>query len=291
MVEVAAGINAADFVGAPLPFPEPALSVPLGWRTTAAALCVSNQSPDARFDPGVVASLQGFAGQAVLALELAEARHDAERVMVFEDRDRIARDLHDSVIQRLFAAGMQLETIARTASEPAIADRIHTVVDDLDITIRDIRSTIYSLQTVQREDPVGIRARIVSLASQLGSILGFTPQVRIDGPIDALVPESITDDVIAVLRESLSNVAKHAHASKVALAIDVTNQELTLVVSDDGVGLVLPPTGDGEPARRSGLANLEFRARSHGGTFAINTSPDVADGWSTEVRWSVPLHD
>ncbi len=291
VVEVADGANASQFVGRPLPLPEPSLLVPLGWQTTAAALCVANQSPDARFGREVVAALQGFAAQAVIALELADARHDAEKVLVFEDRDRIARDLHDSVIQRLFAAGMQLDSISRVVSDPGVEARIHTVVDDLDFTIRDIRSTIYSLQTVQRDDPVGIRARVVSLASQLGSMLGINPQVRIDGPVDALVPESVTDDVIAVVRESLSNIAKHAHASKVALSIDVTNQELTLVVSDDGVGMPPLTTAEGEPARRSGLANLEYRARRHGGTFDVSTSPDVSEGWSTEVRWCVPLHD
>ena len=182
-------------------------------------LCVANSSEGARFGPEVVAALQGFAGQAVLALELAEARRDSERILVFEDRDRIARDLHDTVIQRLFAAGMQLESISRMIEEPDIEKRVHDVVDDLDVTIRDIRSTIYSLQTIQRDEAVGVRARIVGLADQLSSILGFSPVVRIDGPIDATIPEPMTEDVIAVVRESLSNIAKHACASKVELEI------------------------------------------------------------------------
>lgn len=279
------GRESASFVGTPLPLPEPSLSVPLGWRSAAAALCVANSSVASRFEPEVVAALKGFAGQAVLALELAEARRDAERVLVFEDRDRIARDLHDTVIQRLFAAGMRLDSISRSVSDPEDAKRIHEVVDDLDVTIRDIRSTIYSLQTVQRENPVGLRAQLVSLADQLSSILGFSPVVRIEGAIDAMVPESIVDDVIAVVRESLSNVAKHAHASSVELAIAVDADELVLTISDDGVGIT---QGNGDE-RRSGLANLEHRAQSHGGSFEIRCPAGADAQWSTQLRWAVPI--
>lgn len=284
-VDSKSGRDVADIVGTPLPLPEPSLSVPLGWRSAAAALCVANSSVESRFGPEVVAALQGFAGQAVLALELAEARRDAERVLVFEDRDRIARDLHDTVIQRLFAAGMQLDSISRVVVDPDVEKRIHDVVDDLDVTIRDIRSTIYSLQTVQREDPVGLRAQIVGLADQLSSILGFSPVVRIEGPIDAMVPESIVEDVIAVVRESLSNVAKHAAASRVELAVEVRDGAMCLTIRDDGVGV----NQSGTAGRRSGLANLEHRAQRHGGTFEIDGVSGRASGWSTQLRWSVPM--
>ena len=289
VVEVADGHAAPSIVGTPLPLREPSLSVPLGWRSAAAALCVANSGADSRFGPEVVAALQGFAGQAVLALELAEARRDAERVLVFEDRDRIARDLHDSVIQRLFAAGMKLDSISRVIRDPEIEARIHNVVDDLDVTIRDIRSTIYSLQTIQREDPIGLRARIVGLAEQLASILGFNPVVRIDGPLDALVPDGMVDDVIAVVRESLSNVAKHAKATRVALEITATDEALALTVLDDGVGFAVKESADGPPMRRSGLANLEARALRHGGVFEFDAERESSDEWSTAIRWRVPL--
>ncbi len=293
VVEVADGAGAIDAIGTPLPLPEPSLSVPLGWRSAAAALCVANAKQGDRFGPETVVALQGFAGQAVLALELAEARSDSERVLVFEDRDRIARDLHDSVIQRLFATGMQLESVSRLITDPEIEKRIHAVVDDLDVTIRDIRSTIYSLQTVQRDEPVGVRARIVGLADQLSSILGFSPVVRIDGPINATIPDSMTEDVIAVVRESLSNIAKHASASKVEVTVDVGHDVLTLVVRDDGVGIdSLAPT-DGSAPRRSGLANLETRAQQHGGSFEVVQVADSDElpgvGWSTVLTWTAPL--
>lgn len=289
VVEVADGVDSVDLIGTPLPLPEPSLSVPLGWRT-AAALCVANKSPTARFVPEVVTALQGFASQAVIALELAEARRDAERLHIFEDRDRIARDLHDSVIQRLFAAGMQLDSISRAIEDESVNNRLHAVVDDLDVTIHDIRSAIYSLQTVQRENPIGVRARITALADQLGSILGFSPVVRINGPIDALVPEAMTDDVIAVVRESLSNVAKHAQATKVTLSIHAANNEFSVVVLDNGVGLESADRRDGSPMRRSGLANLAHRAQEHGGEFLVLAQPEAAAGWATEVIWRVPLH-
>ncbi len=229
----------------------------------------------------------------MLAVELAEARRDSERILVFEDRDRIARDLHDSVIQRLFATGMQLESVSRLVTEPEVEKRIHAVVDDLDVTIRDIRSTIYSLQTVQRDEPVGVRARIVGLADQLSSILGFSPVVRIDGPIDATIPDSMTEDVIAVVRESLSNIAKHASASKVEVTVDVGHDALTLVVRDDGVGIDSQAPTDGSEPRRSGLANLTSRAQQHGGSCevvqVIGAEEEVGGGWSTVLTWSVPL--
>lgn len=290
IVEVADGQAGGDLVGSPLPLPEPSLSVPLGWHSAAAALCVANNQHDVRFGPEVVAALQGFAGQAVLALELAEARRDSERILVFEDRDRIARDLHDSVIQRLFAAGMQLESTSRLVDDPDIEKRIHDVVDDLDVTIRDIRSTIYSLQTVQRDEPVGVRARIVGLGDQLGSILGFNPVIRIDGPIDAMIPEAMSEDVIAVVRESLSNIAKHASASRVEVTIDASSEALTLVVRDDGVGIEANAPADGSPPRRSGLANLASRAEQHGGSFQAVQVDGSDDDWSTVLTWSVPLN-
>ena len=289
VVEVADGQAGADLVGSPLPLPEPSLSVPLGWHSAAAALCVANAEQGARFGPEVVAALQGFAGQAVLALELAEARRDSERILVFEDRDRIARDLHDSVIQRLFAAGMQLESTSRLVSDPDVEKRIHDVVDDLDVTIRDIRSTIYSLQTVQRDEAVGVRARIVGLGDQLGSILGFSPVIRIDGPIDATIPEAMGEDVIAVVRESLSNIAKHAGASRVEVTIDVHSDVLSLVVRDDGIGIDANSPTDGSPPRRSGLANLESRALQHGGAFEAKQVTDGEDEWATVLTWTAPL--
>lgn len=291
VVEVAEGPSGVDLVGTPLPLPDPCLSVPLGWRSAAAALSVANLDPENRFEPDTVAALQGFAGQAVLALELAEARRDSERLLVFEDRDRIARDLHDSVVQQLFAAGMQLEAVSRQTADPALTERINKVIDDLDGTIHDIRSTIYSLKTTQRDRGFGLRVRIAGLAEQLSSILGFAPTVRVSGPIDSLVPDDLANEVIAVLRESMSNIAKHAQAHRVLVEIDVADDQLSLVVRDDGVGL--PAAGERSaertPGRGNGLVNLAGRAQKCGGAFQAVSDPNRPDGWSTMVTWEVPL--
>ena len=132
-------------------------------------------------------------------------------------------------------------------------------------------------------------ARIVGLGDQLGSILGFSPVIRIDGPIDATIPEAMGEDVIAVVRESLSNIAKHAGASRVEVTIDVHSDVLSLVVRDDGIGIDANSPTDGSPPRRSGLANLESRALQHGGAFEAKQVTDGEDEWSTVLTWTAPL--
>lgn len=284
VIEIADGPDAAALVGMPMPCPEPSLMIPLGWRTQAAALCVANITNNVGFEPEVVAQLQSFAGQAVLALELAEARRDAERLLLFEDRDRIARDLHDTVIQRLFAAGMHLESLSRQV-DPESSKRIHSVVDDLDATIRELRASIYSLQTLERGNPIGLRARIAGLVEQLSSILGFTPSLQIVGPIDALVPGAVSEESVAVLREILSNVAKHASASRVEVVASVVDGLFELRVSDDGVGF--DPADPG--LRRSGLQNIKDRADVRGGEFHVLSPADESSGWATILTWRVPI--
>jgi len=290
VIEVADGQASKALIGIPLPLPEPSITVPLTGPTQDAVMSVANLAGGQGFRPNVTRQLQAFASQAALALELAEARRDAEKVILFEERDRIARDLHDSVIQRLFAAGMKLESVSRSIDDTASAERIRVVVDDLDATIRDIRATIYSLQTLQRNEPLGLRARIVGLAEQLSPILGSSPAVTIDGPIDTLVPEQLSDDLIAVVRETLSNVARHAHAKRVELHLVANDDELVFEVRDDGVGFPTEPA-EGESLRRSGLSNLDARARHQGGNFEISSTPGRpdSDGWTTHLRWQAPI--
>lgn len=296
VVEVASGTGSKALLATPLPLPDPCLSVPLtGTGRQAGVLSVANRKGGSNFGRETVGQLLSFAAQAELAMELAQARLGSERVLVFEDRDRIARDLHDSVIQRLFAAGMQLEGTARTIADGATQDRIRQVSDDLDATISDIRSTIYSLQTVERDQPRGLHDRIIGLAEQLSSILGSMPIVDIRGPLDDAVPDAVGDDLIVVVREALSNIARHAHASNVEVTVDVTDFELTLSIRDDGRGFA---AGDVD-LRRSGLANLANRAVGHGGTFLVRSdegSPLVRGDdqsldtdWATELTWSVPI--
>ena len=221
--------------------------------------------------------LEGFAAQAAVALQLAQARREAERVVLYEDRDRIARDLHDLVIQRLFASGMQLESSTRLLSDPEAVSRVRAVVDDLDVTIREIRSAIYALQTPSARD-AGLRARLLEVADRAAGPLGFSPSLRFDGALDTRVPVSVGDHLAAVLGEALTNAARHAAAARVDVSVSVAADQVTLEVVDDGVGLP-------EQGRRSGLANLADRAVEAGGTFTAQRGPDGG----TRVVWTAPI--
>jgi signal transduction histidine kinase len=227
-----------------------------------------------------VSALRSFAAQAALALELAARRRDAERLTVFEDRDRIARDLHDVVIQRLFATGMQLESTSRLLTSPEARSRVRHAVDDLDATIREIRSSIYALQTGPLSDSAPtLRSRLLEVLDAAAEQLGFAPTLQLTGLVDTGVPADIGEQVLAVLREALSNAARHARATRVVVQLDVA-KGLRLAVRDNGVGIA-------EPARRSGLANLSARAAELGGSFSVGPLTGPESG--TELVWTVPL--
>jgi signal transduction histidine kinase len=233
-------------------------------------------------DADSLTELQVFAAQAAVALELAERRLDAERLSVFEDRDRIARDLHDVVIQRLFATGMQLESASRALDRPEAAAKVRSAVDDLDATIREIRSSIYALQTAPLEQtPANLRSRILEVIDAASEQLGFAPTLQISGLVDTGVSPETSEHLLAVLREALSNAARHSKAGDVLVSLDVgtgSDAEVRLVVRDDGIGI----SGD---ARRSGLVNMGRRAAELDGTFTVGPA-DEAGG--TELVWSVP---
>jgi signal transduction histidine kinase len=218
-----------------------------------------------------------FAAQAGIGLTLAELRRDTQRTALLADRDRIARDLHDLVIQRLFATGMSLEGALPLVPDDAPSGRIRRAVDDLDDTIRDIRSAIFALQERAGPDGPGLRASIVAVADDMTGSLGFTPALRLDGALDAEVPPAIAAEMLATLREALANVARHAGAGLVEVTVEV-GADLVLVVRDDGCGL----TG---PGRGSGLANLAQRAAELGGRLATTTP----SGGGTRLEWRVPL--
>ena len=256
------------------------LAVPLGADTKGrGALVVTGVSP-AEFDVATRA-LSSFAAQAAVALELAERRRDAERFAVFEDRDRIARDLHDLVIQRLFATGMQLEGATRLIEQrpEEAASRVRRAVDDLDGTIRELRSTIYGLQGPQ-DGQASLRARVLQTVDAGSEQLGFAPSLRMDGLLDTLVPDVVADHLLAALRECLSNAARHASASRVDVRVVLRDGQLGLEVADDGVGLK-------EGGRRSGLANLAARAEQLGGGLEVQSTPQTG----TRLVWQVPLEE
>ncbi|WP_405586185.1 GAF domain-containing protein [Streptomyces sp. NBC_01190] len=225
------------------------------------------------------APLASFAGQAALAMELAERRRVAEQVALLEDRDRIARDLHDLAIQRLFATGMTLQSSLRFIEHPAATERVMRAVDDLDETIKIIRSTIFGLRAKEADrSRLSLRARAVTAVEAAARTLGFTPSLRMEGLIDTDVPQAVAEDVVAVLAEALSNVARHAGASAVGVSLIVSAGRLAVTVTDDGVGL--PPDG-----RRSGLRNLAERAERRGGEMVAGP----AEQRGTRLLWQVPL--
>ncbi|MEU5975655.1 GAF domain-containing protein [Streptomyces sp. NPDC047315] len=228
-----------------------------------------------------------FAAQAALALIMAEAQRDRERLAVFEDRDRIARDLHDLVIQRLFATGLMLEGAQRRSVVPALQDGVGKAVDELDVTIQEIRTAIFALQQSPAEAPSGLRTRVLREINMAAVPLGFKPGHRFVGAVDALVGELTGKNLIAALREALSNAFRHADASRIEVVVDATVRlpdgadGVRLTVADDGVGI---PDG----GRRSGLRNLARRAESLGGSSTCG--PGVGpDGRGTTVRWEAPL--
>jgi signal transduction histidine kinase len=256
--------------GTALLVPLSASGVPLG------ALVVAYQRGSGAFaDDPDMALVETFAGQAALALERARAQDERELLAVLGDRERIARDLHDVVIQRLFAAGMQLQTAARMAARPEVQQRIDAVVDDLDTTIRDIRGAIFELR---RAGTVTLRSELRTVVDEARTALGFRPELRIDGPVDTAVPEQVSTALLAVLREALSNVVRHARASAVTATVAVGAGEVALTVADDGVGM------PAETVVGHGVRNMRARAEDLGGSFAV-----AAARPGTTVTWRVPL--
>jgi signal transduction histidine kinase len=257
----------------------PAIIVPLGTgKAIRGVLTVVRGQGASPFREAAMRMLHSFANQAAVAFELAERRRDAEQLLVFADRDRIARDLHDLVIQRLFAAGMELQGTTRMLGNHEAVSRVHGVVDDLDTTIREIRTAIYALQAPPREVSPGIRSRLLDVADDATPALGFAPSVQVRGPVDSAISAEIGEHLIAVLREALSNAARHAGARSVEVRVEVANGTVVLRVDDDGVGL--PADG-----RRSGLANLAERAASLGGSFRAAARPTGG----SELVFGVPL--
>ncbi|MGQ4515036.1 GAF domain-containing protein [Streptomyces sp. DW26H14] len=228
-----------------------------------------------------------FASQAALALMMAEAQRDRERLAVLEDRDRIARDLHDVVIQRLFSTGMMLEG-GRTRERAAeVRTGIGRAIDELDVTIQEIRTAVFALQRAPAEEHSGLRTRVLREIKMAAVPLGFMPASRFVGAVDSAVGELTGKNLIAALREALSNAFRHAHAHRIDVVVDATatlpdgTGAVRLSVADDGVGV---PEG----GRRSGLRNLARRAEALGGSSRVEGGLGV-DGGGTTVVWQAPL--
>jgi signal transduction histidine kinase len=222
---------------------------------------------------GHLPHLADFGRSLAVSLGAASARSERARSELFEDRERIARDMHDNVIQRLFATGMSLQS-AGPMSDPSVRLKLDSAVDELDAAIKDIRHAIFALNRIPGARPLS--AEIATICADASITLGFAPELRLSGHT-ADIPESLAADLLAVVREGLSNVARHASASAVEVTVTVTS-DVTVGVSDDGRGV-------GADVVRSGLANLARRAQRRGGTFSLDTHTPSG----TTLTWCVPL--
>ncbi len=251
-----------------------ALAAPMWSGETFMGVAVLCWRKAQRLSSEAVAPISVFAERVAMAMDVASAQAYRARLAVLEDRDRIARDLHDLVIQRLFAVGLSIQSAEADAVRPEVVDRLRRAVDDLDDTIKDVRRTIFQLHSPTGQD---LRNQLDDVVAAARRGLGFAPRLLIEGPAIA-VPPVVAADVVAVVRELLSNAARHARATHVEVRLRV-GSEVEVMVSDDGQGL------DPGQGRRSGLANLTERANGHGGDLAIS----AGDPQGTVVRWHVPL--
>ncbi|MEU6200835.1 GAF domain-containing protein [Streptomyces sp. NPDC047061] len=267
----------------------PAVAIPIGTGGTGVrgVVLLAREAGQPPFTAKETEPLQVFAAQAAIAMELAERRRDAEEIAVLKDRDRIARDLHDLAIQRLFATGMTLQSAGRFIEHSEASERVLRAVDDLDETIKIIRSTIFGLRTREGGAGAGLRARAVQVAGEAAPALGFAPSVRMEGLIDTDVPKEIADHAVAVLSEALTNIARHARADRTEIVLVTDGRELVLTVRDNGVGI--PADG-----RRSGLRNMAERAAELGGRleWTCRGGPEGSrgpQGGGTTLVWRVPV--
>jgi signal transduction histidine kinase len=242
------------------------------------ALIVARAPGDPAFTEKEAALAGDFAGRAAVALELVRAREAAQRMLLFEDRGRIARDLHDRVIQQLFATGMQLQGVLGSLPPGRDAERVDAAISSLDDSITQIRRIIFTLQSTGRtpERSTG-RQRLFDLIERQAAALSVEPAVTVTGPIDSVLDGDLAEDVLAAVGEGISNAVKHAGASDIAVVVRADGRGVTVTVSNDGLPLA-------HSGRRSGLGNLEERARRRRGAMTL----EPVDG-STVLTWAVPL--
>lgn len=259
----------------------PTMALPLSSSDSpVGVLTVSRLPGRARFTTSDLEMAADFAAQASVALTLAAARTDSQRLAVLEDRGRIARDLHDHVIQRLFGAGLSLQAVATTVPAAAQA-KIAEQVEVLDSAIAEIRTAIFALASPPTSHGSAFRHRVLDLLGEVAELFPVSPRVSFSGPVDLMVDGALADVAVAVIREGLTNVARHAAATDVALVLAVEANQFVVTVDDDGIGI------DPSQSRNSGTANLGQRATSRGGTFELTRR----EPRGTRLRWSVPLQD
>ena len=208
--------------------------------------------------------------------DVSERQQTMERLALLRDRERIGRDIHDMVIQRIFAAGMSIQAVVGMVGSQELRDRLNEVTDSLDETIRQLRQAIFEIG--QADERQSLSSQLASIADERGQHLGFVPDLRVIGNLDDL-PEFVADQLIATLTESLSNVARHADATEAKATIECTEGQVSLVVEDNGVGIAR------RPKTKGGLSNMMWRAAELGGSCAIEAN----DPSGTRLVWEVPL--
>jgi signal transduction histidine kinase len=262
----------------------PAVVFPLGTHSgRRGVLTIGRRHGRSPFPAAEASFVASFAAQAGVALELAASRAEAERLSVYQDRDRIARDLHDLVIQRLYATGMSLQGAMPMIKRPEVADRVTRAVDAMDETIKEIRGAIFALQARDAEERWDPRADIVALVEEMTEMLGFAPSLRLGPGLRTLDDEELAEQALVVLREALSNMARHAGANRADVTVDVgPDGFLVVTVTDNGTGI------PAESTRRSGLGNLADRAAELGGELLLSPAEPGAPGPGTRLEWRVP---
>lgn len=255
----------------------PTVAVPMRAVERVIGVLIAQREPgDPPFRPAEVPLLVSFADQAALALELGEKNRAQQQLAVLADRDRIARDLHDHVIQRLFAVGLKLQGTLRRTTDDDVRDRVQLAVDELDHTVREIRTTIFDLHTAD-QGVGGLRRRLLDTVADVTAESALVTSVTTGGPVDTLVPPTVATHLLAVVREAATNTVRHAGATTLTVTVEA-GPELTAEIVDDGRGLAATD-------RRSGLHNLAERAAELDGTFTAG-SPETG---GTRLVWTVPL--
>ncbi|HEX6256640.1 MAG TPA: GAF domain-containing protein [Euzebyales bacterium] len=256
----------------------PVIIVPLCVSGEAfATLVVARDKDTAPFSADERAALEMLADQVALALDYDRAQSQRRRAAVFTDRDRIGHDLHDLVIGRLFGAGLDLNAVAAQVADPALAERIDAAIDQVDAAIADLRAAVFALHG-RRRDAASLTDQLDRVCREAETVLGFFPELHVDSRADGRVTDEVVPDLLAVTREALTNVARHANASHATVRLRVTETMVHLEIADDGAGIT-------DRARRSGLANLSARASRLGGALRV----EDAVGGGTRLRWHALL--
>jgi len=264
------------------------LGVPVKVRDTVYGNLYLTEKLDAEeFSKDDEVMVTALAASAGIAIENAQLHRRVQQLAVSDERDRIARDLHDAVIQRLFAVGLSLQGMVRVARSTGLDGRLEKAVGDIDETIRQIRTTIFELTL---DHGPGLRSDVLELVRELDAVIGFEVGVTFDGPLDTAVDLEIGQEVRAVVREALTNVARHADATEAGVSIAVADGWCTLTVTDNGRGLSGGGSDASGPAEANsgglGLSNARRRAEKLGGLCAV----DGREGGGTTLTWKVPLH-